>query len=140
MNQEKLNTFIKLIDHTIAIAEERLALMKTDEFIDRCYKSGWFTDEDMLKGRTFLEQKHKTVFHYLFLERNIIQGMKDIKTSIISGKHDQYIEEKEKGKRGTFGMTRGMADYERLWADELYDYSIHDACAEVEKYYNRELE
>lgn len=52
----------------------------------------------------------------------------------------QTFEFYQKGRRGGFGMTRGISEYEGLWADELYEYQIYKSCGAVERYYNKELE
>lgn len=69
-----------------------------------------------------------------------MQGLKNIKENALKNNLER-VQNYPKGKRGGFGMTRGISDcgYE-MWGDSLYDYKIYDACHAVEKYYNRELE
>jgi hypothetical protein len=139
VNQEKLKIFIQLIEEAIRVAEEQREIMKTQEFYQKCKEAGWVTQEDIELGREHLEQKYDGIFHYLFLDRNIIQGLKNLKQRAIENKLEG-VESYPKGQRGNFGYTRGISDYEGLWGDELYDCRIYRACGAVESYYNMELE
>lgn len=139
MNQKKLTIFIQLIDKAILIAEERRKIMQTHEFYQKCKEVGWITQADIDHGKEYLEEKHGGIFHYEFLDRNIIQGLKNLKQRALNNELER-VKTCPKGMRGNFGYTRGISDYEGLWADELYDCRIYKACGAVESYYNMELE
>lgn len=141
MNKEKLAIFIKLIDKAIQIAEERRAIMQTPEFYQKGKAAGWFTEEDIKLGKEHLESKYPYVFHYKFLDENIVQGLKFLKKRSENLEIKERIMKYPKGQRGNFGFTWGISDCgHEMWGDSLYDYQIYDACGAVEDYYNNELE
>lgn len=141
MNPEKLSIFINLIDKAIAIAEERRNVMQTEEFYQKCKEAGWIKQEDIDLGKDHLEKKHSGIFHYEFLDRNIIEGLKILRKRAENNEIEEWVMKYPKGRRGNFGMTRGISDCgHEMWGDALYNYEIYDACGAIEDYFNLELE
>ncbi len=144
MNTEKLiylDTFIILIDKAIKIAEDRKLIMPTSEFHKKLRQAGWITQEDIDKGQDFLEKKYEYIFEYQWLENNIILSLKHLKERAQTTEFCIKLKELRKGSRNSLPFTRGISEAgHNMWADELYDYAIYNACHEVEKYFSDELE
>lgn len=141
MNQEKLAIFIQLIDKAIHIAKERKKFLKTQEFYENAKKAGWFTQEEINLGTDYLEQKYDYIFHYKWLDENIIQGLERIKKKAINFEFEEDLKTYPKGSRYGFGKIRGMSEYsDHLFGEGVCNNEIYDSCWAVEKYFNHELE
>ncbi|CAO5676689.1 MAG: hypothetical protein HEEMFOPI_02042 [Holosporales bacterium] len=140
MNEEKVKEFIRLLDVAIDVAMDRRYIMKTLEFHEKCLKAGWIKKEDIDLGLEHLKKKYEIIYHFKWLEENIILRFLSARKNFSTGKPDEWIINRAKGSRPSWGITRGMSDYEGLWGDELYDCSIYNACADIERYYKNELE
>ncbi len=141
MNKEKLAKFIELIDYAIHVAKERRQVLNSDKFIEILLEKQWIKKEDFDQGKEFVQEKYEFYFSFEWLDNNIIGQLEAIKNKAISNGYEDRLNSRPKGNRGGFGITRGMSDYsDRMWGEALYDYAIYNACGEVEKYFNRELE
>lgn len=141
MNQEKLKIFIKLIDKAIHIAKERKKILKTQYFYEKAKKAGWFTQEEINLGSEYLEQKYEYIFHYKWLDENIICGLEILKQKSLNNSRFDRIIKYKKGYRGGFGLSRGMSDYsDHLFGEGVCNNEIYESCLAVEKYFNHELE
>jgi hypothetical protein len=141
MNQEKLYYYISLIDYAINLSLERRCLMKTNDFHEKCRDFKWISQEDIDLGQKYLEEKYYWIYNYQWLDNNIIQGLYFRKCKAVFLYLEKDLVKFPKGMRPSGNFTRGISEAgHNMWADELYDYAIYNACGEVEKYFNHELE
>lgn len=141
MNEEKVAHYVRLIDIAIKLALERRCLLQTKEFHEKCLIAGWITKEDIDLGFEHLKNKYPYIFHYEYLDKNIIEGMCFKKCKLIFDNFETKLNMHPKGKRGGGNFTGGLSEWlPKIWGEELYDDAIYKACADVEDYYNNELE
>jgi len=141
MNEDKITHYVRLIDKAIKLALERRCILQTKEFHEKCLMAGWIKKEDMNLGMEHLKNKYPYIFYYEYLDKNIIEGMCFRKCKLIFDNFENKLNMYPKGARGGGNFTMGISEWlPKIWGEELYDYSIYNACLAVEEYYNLELE